>query len=156
MENETQGLKHKEPPSSVSHWRLVFDQSFITPAVREWPYRGSGTPDDPFVVVWTDDDARDPMRMPEWKKWMLVVTVAVSTLGVSFVSSVYAGGLEQVMDYFEVSEVVATLGLSLDVLGFAIGPTVWYGYFLSYPLRPSKLLQTLLRIFNMSPHCLKP
>jgi MFS family permease len=44
---------------------------------------------------------------------------------VTFASSAYASGIEGVMQRFDVSEEVATLGLSLFVLGFALGPLIW-------------------------------
>ena len=50
---------------------------------------------------------------------------AVATLAVAFVSSAYTGGIEQIIEQFHVSEEVVTLGVSLFVLGFAIGPLLW-------------------------------
>src|SRR6201999_2545111 len=44
---------------------------------------------------------------------------------VSFVSSAYTGGIDQILQTFEIGDEVATLGLSLFVLGFAIGPLLW-------------------------------
>ena len=38
-------------PQSVSHWRLVIDQSLVTPEVQNWKYNGSGTDEDPYVSV---------------------------------------------------------------------------------------------------------
>lgn len=47
--------------------------------------------------------------------------MAIATLAVSFCSSAYTGGLEQVIRGFNVSEEIVTLGVSLFVLGFALG-----------------------------------
>lgn len=47
--------------------------------------------------------------------------VAIATLAVAFVSSAYTGGLGGVITHFHVSEEVVTLGVSLFVLGFALG-----------------------------------
>jgi len=41
---------------------------------------------------------------------------------VAFVSSAYSGGADEVIRDFGCSEEVYTLGLSLFVLGFALGP----------------------------------
>jgi multidrug resistance protein len=46
-------------------------------------------------------------------------------LAVAFVSSAYTGGIDQIIRGFEIGEEVATLGVSLFVLGFAIGPVIW-------------------------------
>jgi multidrug resistance protein len=48
-----------------------------------------------------------------------------ATLAVSFVSSAFSGGIGRVLAEFDVGEEVATLGISLFVLGFAIGPLLW-------------------------------
>jgi multidrug resistance protein len=48
-----------------------------------------------------------------------------ATLAVSFVSSAYTGGVDQIMMEFKVGTEVVTLGVSLFVLGFAIGPLLW-------------------------------
>lgn len=46
-------------------------------------------------------------------------------MAVSLVSSAYSGGLVQILLDFRVSEEVAVLGISLFVLGFALGPIIW-------------------------------
>ncbi len=43
----------------------------------------------------------------------------------AFVSAAYSGGIEEILLEFEVGTEVATLGISLFVLGFAIGPLLW-------------------------------
>lgn len=48
-----------------------------------------------------------------------------ATLAVSFVSSAYSGGVREIIETFNVSSEVVTLGVSLFVLGFAIGPLIW-------------------------------
>lgn len=59
-----------------------------------------------------------------------------------FASSAYSGGMSGIRDEFDVSGEVAVLGISMFVLGFAIGPLFWaplselYGrqklFFISY------------------------
>ena len=48
-----------------------------------------------------------------------------ATLAVAFVSSAYSGGIGEILKTFNIGEEVATLGISLFVLGFAIGPLLW-------------------------------
>lgn len=115
----------KPKPTPINHFRQVLDQSGITPEVANWQYHGSGTEDDPYVVVWIDDDARNPMLYGEIKKWSLTMLVALATLAVAFVSSAYSGGTKEIIAEFGCSPEVATLGVSLFVLGFAIGPLLW-------------------------------
>ncbi|CAJ2504349.1 Uu.00g117430.m01.CDS01 [Anthostomella pinea] len=108
-----------------SHFQLVFDQARVTPEVEKWNYEGSGTEDDPYVVDWIDNDPGNPMLFADSKKWFLTMLVAIATLAVAFVSSAYSGGIEQIIVEFGIGQEVATLGLSLFVLGFAIGPLMW-------------------------------
>jgi multidrug resistance protein len=48
-----------------------------------------------------------------------------ATLAVALVSSAYSGGIDQILLAFDIGTEVATLGISLFVLGFAIGPLLW-------------------------------
>lgn len=108
-----------------NHFKLVFSQTFITDEVRNHNYKGAGTTEDPYVVEFIPNDPRNPMLWPMWKKWALTVCVAFATLAVAFVSSAYSGGVQQIIAQFDVSSEVVTLGISLFVLGFAIGPLLW-------------------------------
>lgn len=104
---------------------MVIDQTHVTPEVLRWPYKGSGTEEDPYVVEYIENDRRNPMLFPTWKKWVITILVAFATLAVAFVSSAYSGGVDQILTTFNVGEEVVTLGISLFVLGFAIGPLLW-------------------------------
>lgn len=53
------------------------------------------------------------------------MVVAMAALLVSLDSSAYSGAGKQIMAEFSCSEEVFTLGISLFVLGFAVGPIVW-------------------------------
>lgn len=109
----------------ISHFRQVRDQAGITEEVQNWDYDGSGTVEDPYVVVWIENDPRNPMLYSVVKKWSLTMLVAMATLAVAFVSSAYSGGSREVIEEFGCSQEVYTLGISLFVLGFAIGPLIW-------------------------------
>lgn len=112
-------------PTRLSWFQIVRDQQAVTPEVINFPYQGSGTQDDPFLVRWIDDDPRNPMLWPSWVKWSLTQLVAIATLAVAFVSSAYSGGVRQIVSELHTSNEVVILGVSLFVLGFAVGPLVW-------------------------------
>lgn len=122
---ETDNPKDISDSSLLPYWRLVVQHCPITPKVKDWPYEGSGTPEDPFLIDWIDGDPRNPMNLPTWIKWVLVGTVSISTLAVSFVSSAYVGGIDQIKENFHIDDLVASLGIALYVLGFALGPILW-------------------------------
>lgn len=109
----------------VSHWRLVKDHAVITPAVLDHRYQGSGTAQDPYLVEFIPHDPRNPMGFSPLKKWAITIVMAIATLAVAFASSAYSGGIRELMIEFHASQELATLGISLFVLGFAIGPLLW-------------------------------
>ncbi|KAJ5287928.1 hypothetical protein N7478_003614 [Penicillium angulare] len=112
-------------PRRIPYWRILTDQGFCTPEVIEYPYAGAGTDDDPYVVEWIPNDPRNPMEFDASLKWTYTIIVAFATLAVSLSSSAYAGGINEVLVDLHVGEEVATLGVSLFVLGFAVGPLLW-------------------------------
>lgn len=123
-------------PTTIPFWRLVFDQGVVTRDIIDHPYPGSGTDEDPFEVTWIPNDPRNPMNFSEVKKWTITMLVAIATLAVSLVSSAYTGGLREIMMQFKIGEELATLGVSLFVLGFAVRlrlsrhwPLSLYGWF---------------------------
>ncbi|EEU36300.1 uncharacterized protein NECHADRAFT_52652 [Fusarium vanettenii 77-13-4] len=91
----------------------------------EHNYVGEGTESNPFLVKFLPNDPQDAMTFAPWRKWMITILQAIATLAVTFVSSAYTGGIREIIRAFDVSQVVATLGVSLFVLGFAVGPLLW-------------------------------
>jgi len=116
---------HAQPTKLTSWFQVVFDQALVTQEVLDWRYDGSGTDEDPFIVIWIENDPRNPMIFAQWKKWSLTMIVSIATLAVSFASSAYTGGIREILVEFHTSTEVATLGVSLFVLGFALGPLLW-------------------------------
>ncbi|KAJ5682584.1 hypothetical protein N7462_005749 [Penicillium macrosclerotiorum] len=112
-------------PTKIPYWRLVFDQGVVTQEVMNHPYPGSGTEDDPYAVTWIPNDPRNPMNFSEVKKWSFTMLVAIATLAVALVSSAYTGGVAEIEEEFGIGDEVATLGVSLFVIGFAVGPLLW-------------------------------
>ncbi|KAI5303409.1 hypothetical protein KEM56_007573, partial [Ascosphaera pollenicola] len=117
-----------EPHSSknvIPYWRTVLEPGAINEHILNHPYNGLGTEEDPYVVEWIPNDPRNPMGWSDALKWFITMMVGISTLGVAMISSAYTGGVDKIMMEMKISEEVATLGVSLFVLGFAIGPLLW-------------------------------
>ncbi|KIW92621.1 uncharacterized protein Z519_06468 [Cladophialophora bantiana CBS 173.52] len=125
LTNDVESQKHAPSSTKVSHWHLVVSQSLVTEEVLNHRYKGSGTDEDPHIVEFIPSDPRNPMNFPDWKKWALTLSVAFATLAVAFVSTAYTASIKQIIEAFGCSQEVATLGVSLFVLGFAIGPLLW-------------------------------
>ncbi|KAF9002027.1 major facilitator superfamily domain-containing protein [Cyathus striatus] len=112
-------------PVDVEKSSVNVDIHAPSPSVHPQPYVGSGTLDDPFVVDWELDDPENPYSWPKVQKWIITAQLALSTWTVSFSSSSYTGGLQGTIADLNISTDVAILGISLYVLGFALGPLVF-------------------------------
>lgn len=88
-------------------------------------YSGNGTSTSPFLVEFLPKDPQDPLTFSTTKKWTITALQAISTLAVTFASSAYSGGIREIIRHFDVSIELATVGVSLFVLGFAVGPLLW-------------------------------
>ncbi|KAF7160797.1 hypothetical protein CNMCM5623_006391 [Aspergillus felis] len=108
--------------------------SSVGPAPREeWLPFGDGKdyppllPDpDKYVVGFTGvDDPMHPHNWPMSKKVLLSAILAYITFTASFASAIFSSAIGVVSEKFSISTEVATLGITLYVLGFAAGPTIW-------------------------------
>ncbi|THC88699.1 hypothetical protein EYZ11_011856 [Aspergillus tanneri] len=88
-------------------------------------YNGQGSKEDPFVVEFHKDDPEDPMNWSQSRKWFITTIVTLSVFAVTLTSSAYSVSANEVIEHFNISTEVFIVGLSLFVLGFAIGPAVW-------------------------------
>ncbi|KAH2685318.1 hypothetical protein KXV51_009642 [Aspergillus fumigatus] len=104
------------------------------PAPREeWLPFGDGKdyppllPDpEKYVVGFIGVD--DPMHPQNWsmsKKVLLSVILAYITFTASFASAIFSSAIGAIAEKFSISIEVATLGVTLYVLGFSAGPTIW-------------------------------
>jgi hypothetical protein len=109
----------------VSHFDLVFDPAGVTWEVLDKEYSGKGTERSPHIVTFLADDPHNPYLFPKWKKWMITVLQTLASIAVAFTSSTFSGGIASVVVDLETSTEVAILGVSLFVLGFAVGPLLW-------------------------------
>jgi multidrug resistance protein len=104
---------------------MIFGQNDLPPEVINHPLSGSGRKEDPYLVDWLPGDEANPMNFRDTRKWLLNLLGAFSAFTVALASSAYSGGLAKIIKHFAISEEVALLGVSLFVVGFAIGPLVW-------------------------------
>lgn len=89
-------------------------------APRQVVHRADGT--DVQLVSFPPGDAENPRNWPTGRKWSIVVAIMLIDLTVSFTASGFSPAAKEFAKDFGVSGEVATLGLSLCVLGFALGP----------------------------------
>lgn len=92
----------------------------------------SGTKVDPergrdiHLVDWYGpEDAENPRNWSMLKKFWVTFEICFLTFSVYIGSSIYTAGIVDVTLVFGVSRVAATLGLTLFVIGYALGPMLW-------------------------------
>jgi len=78
---------------------------------------------DKIIVDWYgDDDQENPQNWSLVKKCYLTFLIMLMTSSVYMGSSIYSPAVLQAVEYFGVGQVTATLGISLFVVGYGVGP----------------------------------
>jgi MFS transporter, DHA1 family, multidrug resistance protein len=75
--------------------------------------------------VGQQDDFKDPQKLPFWRKCAITAWLAGVTFTVTFCSSVWSSTFPVTAEEFHTTTTVLILGVSLYVLGFAVGPLAW-------------------------------
>ena len=76
-----------------------------------------------YEVQWDGErDPLNPRNFSNGRKWVIVLILSAGSTCVTCTSSMYTSTYSQITSEFHVSRVVATLGLSLFVMGLGIGP----------------------------------
>jgi MFS family permease len=66
-----------------------------------------------------------PMNWPSPKKWSATIVVVLMTATISFGTSIHASAIGGVSHTFDCSKPVATLGITMYLIGFAMGPLLF-------------------------------
>ncbi|MCJ1438899.1 Citrinin biosynthesis cluster MFS transporter mrr1 [Xylographa pallens] len=117
--------------NSIYHFRLFGDDDKTLNMEKDEEQqlgspRATQEKEDPNLVTWDGpDDPGNPMNWPLRKKILVTFTFSMTTFVITFSSSVFSTATQVTALEFGVSEEVMTLGTSLFVLGFAIGPLIW-------------------------------
>ena len=94
--------------------------------VKSVPVVPQQTKDGAILVDWYySDDAENPHNWTNGKRALISVIVCLYTFVVYTTSAIYTSSSEGIMAEFGVSQLEATLGLSLYVLGYGIGPLIF-------------------------------
>lgn len=85
----------------------------------------AGRRNDIHIVDWDGpDDPANPVNFTPLRKWTILMVIGSSCFAVTCASSMVASNYPQMEVDFNISRVVATLGITLFVLGLGIGPLV--------------------------------
>lgn len=117
---------------SHAHTRVELQQAFSDAATASLvkepsrPIIPQRTSDGAILVDWyTTDDAENPQNWSFGKKMFASTQIYLYTLAVYMGSAIYTPSAEGVMKEFHVSTEAASLGLSLYVLAYGIGPLIF-------------------------------
>ncbi len=78
-----------------------------------------------YIVEATGDDKRNPRNWPKWKRYGVVGLASFLNNMTTLCVSGYSTGTAGLTEEFGVSDEIGTLGLSLFILGLAIGEKCW-------------------------------
>lgn len=106
--------------------RLQAEQSHALEKTQSIPIVPRRTKDGAILVDWYySDDAENPQNWSDKKRILVAVIICLYTFVVYTSSAIYTTSTQGVMEQFHVSQLKATLGLSLYVLGYGIGPLIF-------------------------------
>ncbi|KAJ7147655.1 major facilitator superfamily domain-containing protein [Mycena crocata] len=77
---------------------------------------------DPYLIDWDEDDQDNPRNWSFRKRAFVAFSISLLTFSVYIGSAIYTSSIPGLMEEFHVSLTMATLGLTLYVLGYGIGP----------------------------------
>lgn len=93
--------------------------------IEKGNYRGNRRLEDPFIIDWIINEKENPLNWNYFYRWMLTIFVSFAATVVIFCSSVYVGEFAGLYQEFGSIREIIILGISLNVLGFALGPLIW-------------------------------
>ncbi|KAJ8091808.1 hypothetical protein PM082_021044 [Marasmius tenuissimus] len=88
--------------------------------------RGAESGVNAFLVGWEGpDDPDNPKNWSSFKKGFVAFCITLLTFSVYIGSAIYTPSIPGVMEHFDVSQTKATLGLTLYVLAYGVGPMLF-------------------------------
>lgn len=121
-------LSEKYSTDSSGSSRVFDDSSNCAEESTDDPESGK----DVQLIDWNENDPHNPRNWSTPKKVFVTFEICLLTTSVYIGSAIFTAGIEDITQQFHVSEVKALLGLTLFVLGYALGPMIWVS---SYPLQ---------------------
>ena len=104
--------------------------AFLAPSLLDLSSKTSAeVRDDASQSTRAEDDVdKDPLLPMNWsmaKKNFVLAQLCMLTFAVYAGSAIYTPGVQQISQDFHVGNVVTTLGLTLFVIGYSVGPVIW-------------------------------
>ncbi|KAK4955922.1 GTPase-activating protein [Elasticomyces elasticus] len=113
----------KKPSVATDH---PADRCTSDPDPEKETHDGIELAGDHHLVDWySTNDPANPMNWSTVKKTFVTAQICLLTTVIYTASSIYTPSIPSVSEHLHVSEVAATLGLTLFVLGYAMGPIIF-------------------------------
>ena len=132
--------QEESDPSTLKQYQPIDSETSIPAAldIRGRPILREDGQDqekgaDHLLVEFSPNDPQNPRNWSTLKKLFVTFEICLLTTSVYIGSAIYTAGLQGIAVDFNISPVKALLGLTLFVVGYALGPMVWVRPF-SFPI----------------------
>lgn len=117
---------HHSGITAITERQLEADEIHKIEKTQSTPIVPQKTKDGAILVDWYfTDDSQDPHNWTNGKRAAIAIVICLYTFVVYTSSAIYTTSTQGIIEEFGVSELKASLGLSLYVLGYGIGPLVF-------------------------------
>ncbi|KAL9114054.1 MAG: hypothetical protein Q9227_001826 [Pyrenula ochraceoflavens] len=148
----TESVHTQEPRNEISLSRTLSRRDTALSKIRSrkpvppftHPLTSHQTKEDVIVHFDGPEDPYHPLNWTFKKKAITTVLYGLTTMGSTFASAVYSPGLQQIADRFDVGREVSSLGVSLLLFGFGLGPLLWGPLSEVYGRKPAVLIPYFL------------
>jgi DHA1 family multidrug resistance protein-like MFS transporter len=126
--NKSEPLSRASTQASLpfTEARLEADEQHDIEKIKSIPIAPKKTKDGAILVDWYyTDDKENPHNWSNRKRALIATLICLYTFVVYTTSAIYTSSTEGIMKEFGVDTLLATLGLSLYVLGYGIGPLIF-------------------------------
>ena len=121
--------KYESPGNSYETDKRLGSNTLSSDPINQEPFSHPLLKQPTGAEVIVDFDGKDdpyrPMNWPFRKKVITTFIYGFTTCWITFASAIYSSGVQQIAHDFDVSIEVSTVGISMVVFGFGLGPLVW-------------------------------
>ncbi|WWC69887.1 uncharacterized protein I206_103830 [Kwoniella pini CBS 10737] len=111
--------------SSSTKQSSILQQQNINQNIQ-FSYYGKGTISNPYIIDFkNNEDKINPYNWKKSYKWILTLIIGITSLCPPFASVSYSSTVIEIGPIYGMSRELSTAGISLFILGFALGPLIW-------------------------------
>lgn len=114
-----------EAPADSSKQERDIERNPLSRIRSHYSSKSSRPRDEAFIVHFEDNDPANPRNFSKVRKASITLLLGFMALTGSIGSSIIAPAEPVIARYIGVSQEVTVLAISLFVLGFAVGPSMW-------------------------------